>query len=117
MVPYGAAAGIIALVMVWELYSLSLEAAGISGDSLLCILLYFRFAPRDVVIPLLMPAAYALNLHTRCRSSQVCRLDPVPVPILALFYKVRAAEEFRISRAAGGDCGRRYRTTCGLMTA
>lgn len=64
MVPWGAAAGIIALVMVWELYSLSLEAAAVCAALLLlCILLYFRFAPRDVVILLMMPAAFALNLH------------------------------------------------------
>lgn len=64
MLPPAYAAGIVALVMVWDLYSLSLEATAVCAALLLlCILLYFRFAPRDTMILLLMPIAYALNLH------------------------------------------------------
>ena len=64
MVPPGYAAAIVALVMVWDLYALSLEAAAICAALLLlCILLYFRFSPRDTIVMLLMPIAYACNLH------------------------------------------------------
>ena len=64
MFPPGYAAGIIALVMVWDLYRLSLEATAICAALLLlCILLYFRFVPKDTMVLLLMPIAYALNLH------------------------------------------------------
>lgn len=109
MVPYGAAAGIIALVMVWELYSLSLEAAGIcAAILLLCILLYFRFAPRDVVILLLMPAAYALNLHYAVPVIAGLLFGPgaaVPVVFGLIFTRyVLLVEESlpEISRAAAG---------------
>ena len=64
MLPPGFAAGIIALVMVWDLYRLSLEATAICAALLLvCLLVYFRFSPRDVMVLLIMPVAYALNLH------------------------------------------------------
>lgn len=64
MFPPGYAAGIIALVMVWDLYRLSLEATAICAALLLlCVLLYFRFVPKDTMVLLLMPIAYALNLH------------------------------------------------------
>ncbi len=109
MVPYGAAAGIIALVMVWELYSLSLEAAGIcAAILLLCILLYFRFAPRDIVILLLMPAAYALNLNYAVPVIAGLLFGPgaaVPVVFGLIFTRyVLLVEESlpEISRAAAG---------------
>ncbi len=64
MLPPGYAAGIISLVMVWDLYRLSLEATAICAALLiLCILLYFRFVPKDIMVLLIMPIAYALNLH------------------------------------------------------
>lgn len=64
MLPPGYAAGIIALVMVWDLYKLSLEATAICvALLLLCILLYFRFVPRDIMVLLVIPIAYALNVH------------------------------------------------------
>ena len=50
--------------MVWDLYRLSLEATAICAALLLlCVLLYFRFVPKDTMVLLLMPIAYALNLH------------------------------------------------------
>lgn len=64
MLPPGYAAGILALVLVWDLYGLSLEATVICAALLLlCILLYFRFSPGDTMVLLAMPIAYALNLH------------------------------------------------------
>ena len=114
MVPYGAAAGIVSLVMLWELYSLSLEAAGVcAAILLLCILLYFRFAPRDVVILLLMPAAFALNLHYAVPAVAGLLFGPgaaVPVVFGLIFTRyVLLVEESlpEISRAAseGGRTG------------
>ena len=71
MVPPGYAAAIVALVMVWDLYALSLEAAAICAALLLlCILLYFRFSPRDTIVMLLMPIAYAwVSCTGRARQS------------------------------------------------
>ena len=64
MLPLGFSAGIIALVLVLNLYKLSLEAAAIGAAMILvCLLVYFRFSPRDTIILLLMPVAYAVNLH------------------------------------------------------
>lgn len=64
MLPLGYAAGIIALILVLNLYRLSLEAAAIGAALILvCLLVYFRFSPRDTIILLLMPVAYAVNLH------------------------------------------------------
>ena len=64
LIPTGYAAGVLALVMVWDLYGLSLEAVAIClALILICILVYFRFSPRDSMILLLMPVAYAVNLH------------------------------------------------------
>ena len=55
---------ILALVMVWDLYRLSLEATALCAVLiLLCILIYYRFSPGDSMILLLMPIAYAVNLH------------------------------------------------------
>ena len=64
LLPTGFSAGIIGLVLVWDLYRLSLEATAICAALILvCLLVYFRFSPRDTMILLLMPVAYALNLH------------------------------------------------------
>ena len=64
LLPTGFSAGIIGLVLVWDLYRLSLEATAICVALILvCLLVYFRFSPRDTMILLLMPVAYALNLH------------------------------------------------------
>lgn len=64
ILPASACAGILSLVMIWDLYSLSLEATAVCAALiLLCILIYFRFAPEDVVIMLLMPAACTFNLQ------------------------------------------------------
>ena len=64
LLPTGFSAGIIGLVLVWVLYRLSLEATAICAALILvCLLVYFRFSPRDTMILLLMPVAYALNLH------------------------------------------------------
>ncbi|MDO5131470.1 MAG: hypothetical protein Q4D81_00625 [Eubacteriales bacterium] len=64
MFPPGCTALIASLVMLWYLYRLSLEATAICAALLLlCLLLYFRFSPKDTMILLLMPVAYALNLH------------------------------------------------------
>ena len=64
LLPTGFSAGIIGLVLVWDLYRLSLEAPAICAALILvCLLVYFRFSPRDTMILLLMPVAYALNLH------------------------------------------------------
>lgn len=64
MLPPGFSAGILGLVLLLDLYKLSLEAAAIGAAIILvCLLVYFRFAPRDTMIMLLMPVAYALNLH------------------------------------------------------
>lgn len=64
MLPPGFSAAILALVMVWDLYRVSLEATAVCAALLmLCILLYFRFSPRDTIILLLMPIAYAVNMH------------------------------------------------------
>lgn len=64
ILPTSACAGILSLVMLWDMYSLSLEATAVCAALiLLCILIYFRFAPEDVVILLLMPAAYTFNLQ------------------------------------------------------
>lgn len=71
MLPPGFSAGIAGLVLIWDLYKLSLEATAICAALILvCLLVYFRFSPRDVMILLLMPVAYALKL-------------PYLVPILA----------------------------------
>ena len=62
--PAGFSAGIIGLVLVLDLYRLSLEATAICAAMILvCLLVYFRFSPRDIMILLLMPVAYAVNLH------------------------------------------------------
>ena len=64
LLPTGFSAGIIGLVLVWDLYRLSLEATAICAALILvCLLVYFRFSPRDTMNLLLMPVAYALNLH------------------------------------------------------
>ena len=64
LLPTGFSSGIIGLVLVWDLYRLSLEATAICAALILvCLLVYFRFSPRDTMILLLMPVAYALNLH------------------------------------------------------
>lgn len=64
MLPSGFTAAILALVMVWDLYRLSLEATALCAALvLLCILIYYRFSPRDSMILLLMPIAYAVNLQ------------------------------------------------------
>ncbi len=64
LLPTGFSAGIIGLVLVWDLYRLSLEATAICAALILvCLLVYFRFSPRDIMILLLMPVAYAVNLH------------------------------------------------------
>lgn len=64
MLPPGFTAAILALVMVWDLYRLSLEATALCAALILvCLLVYYRFAPRDSMILLLMPIAYAVNLH------------------------------------------------------
>lgn len=64
LLPASACAGILALVMVWDMYSLSLEATAVCAALiLLCILLYFRFSPEDVVLLILMPAACQINLQ------------------------------------------------------
>lgn len=64
MLPPGYSAGIIALILVLDLYKLSLVAAAIGAAMILvCLLVYFRFSPRDAIILLVMPAAYAVNLH------------------------------------------------------
>lgn len=63
MLPPGFSAGIAGLVLIWDLYKLSLEATAICAALILvCLLVYFRFSPRDVMILLLMPVAYALKL-------------------------------------------------------
>lgn len=64
MLPPGFSAGILGLVLLLDLYKLSLEAAAVGAAIILvCLLVYFRFTPRDTMILLLMPVAYALNLH------------------------------------------------------
>lgn len=64
MLPPGYSAGIIALILVLDLYKLSLVAAAIGAAMILvCLLVYFRFSPRDAIILLVMPVAYAVNLH------------------------------------------------------
>lgn len=64
MLPPGFSAGIIGLVLLWDLYKLSLVAAAVClALVLVCMLVYFRFSPRDTMIFLLMPLAYAVNLH------------------------------------------------------
>ncbi|MBQ6590112.1 MAG: hypothetical protein IJH93_00990 [Lachnospiraceae bacterium] len=64
MLPPGFAAAVISLVMVWDLYRLSLEATALCAALLLlCLLVYFRFSPPDTMVLLIMPIAYALNLH------------------------------------------------------
>lgn len=64
MLPDGFAAAVVAMVAGWDLYRLSLEAAALYAVLvLLCLLLYFRFSPKDVMVLLMMPIAYALNLH------------------------------------------------------
>ena len=60
----GYIAGVVGLVMVWDLYKLSLEATAIGAALILvCLLVYFRFSPRDTMILLLTPVAYVCNLH------------------------------------------------------
>ena len=64
MLPPGFSAGILGLVLLLDLYKLSLEVAAVGAAIILvCLLVYFRFTPRDTMILLLMPVAYALNLH------------------------------------------------------
>jgi hypothetical protein len=64
MLPPGFSAGIIGLILLLDLYKLSLEAAAVGAAMILvCLLVYFRFTPRDTMILLAMPVAYAVNLH------------------------------------------------------
>ena len=64
LLPPGACAAILALVMLYDMYRVSLEAAAICAALiLLCLLIYFRFTPEDATVLILMPAACALNLH------------------------------------------------------
>ena len=64
MLPSGFSAGIIGLVLLLDLYKLSLEATAIGAAIILvCLLVYFRFTPRDTMVLLAMPVAYAVNLH------------------------------------------------------
>lgn len=64
MLPPGFTAAAAALVMLADLYALSIEAAAVCAALILvCLLLYFRFSPRDVAVLLAMPIACALNVH------------------------------------------------------
>ena len=64
LVPPGFIAGIIMLVVLVHLYTLSLEVAAIAGVLfLLMYLLFFRFSPRDTMAVLLMPLAAVLNIQ------------------------------------------------------
>ena len=63
ILPYSAVAGILALLIIVHLYTLSLEAAGVAAILfILMFLLFFRFAPKDVVLILLTPVFAALHL-------------------------------------------------------
>ncbi len=56
LLPAGAVAGILAVMIVVHLYSLALEAALVGGILLLLLLLlYFRFTPGDTLLLLLYP--------------------------------------------------------------
>lgn len=64
LIPMGYVSAILAVVYVLELYALSLEAMFAGAVLVILIfLLYFRFSPRNSVMLLLVPVAYACNLH------------------------------------------------------
>lgn len=64
LIPMGYVSAILAVVYILELYALSFEAM-LAGAVLviLIFLLYFRFSPRNSVLLLLVPVAYACNMH------------------------------------------------------
>lgn len=64
LIPMGYVSAILAVVYVLELYALSLEAMFAGAVLVILIfLLYFRFSPKNSVMLLLVPVAYACNLH------------------------------------------------------
>lgn len=64
VLPWGFITGIMALIMLAHLYSLSVEALA-AGVLLLLVLLllYFAFSPRNILLFLLTPILYACHLH------------------------------------------------------
>lgn len=108
MLPPGFSAGILGLVLLLDLYKLSLEAAAVGAAIILvCLLVYFRFTPRDTMILLLMPVAYALNLHYLVPILAGLLFGPgaaVPVIFGLLFtrYVVLVEGNFSALAAPGG---------------
>ena len=106
MLPPGYSAAILGLVMVWDLYRLSLEATAICAALLmLCLLLYFRFAPRDSIVLLLMPVAYAVRLHYAVPVIAGLLFGPgaaVPIVFGLVFTKFVLLVEESLPALAGG---------------
>lgn len=64
LVPVNFIAAILIVVVLIQLYALSLEAMLVGGVLfLLMLLLYFRFSPRDTALILLLPLASLVNLQ------------------------------------------------------
>lgn len=64
LVPVNFIAAILIIVVLAQLYSLSIEAMLVGGVLfLLMLLLYFRFSPRDTALLLLLPLALIVNLQ------------------------------------------------------
>lgn len=106
MLPPGYSAVILGLVMVWDLYRLSIEATAICAALLmLCLLLYFRFSPRDSILLLLMPVAYAVRLHYAVPVIAGLLFGPgaaVPIVFGLVFTKFVLLVEESLPALAGG---------------
>lgn len=63
LLPVSLSVSIIGLIIVAQMYALSLETMAVAAALYaLILLLYFRFSPKDAIILLLLPVAYRLNL-------------------------------------------------------
>lgn len=109
MLPTGFSAGILGLVLLLDLYRLSLEAAAVGAAIVLvCLLVYFRFSPRDTMILLLMPVAYAVNLHYLVPVLAGLLFGPgaaVPVVFGLLFTRYVLLVEANLSTLASPEGG------------
>ena len=64
LMPMSMVAAVLALVILLHLYALSMEAAAVGAAIFLIVfLVFFRFAPHNAVILLLMPLACKMDLH------------------------------------------------------
>lgn len=109
MLPPGFSAGILGLVLLLDLYRLSIEAAAVGAAILVvCLLVYFRFTPRDTMVLLLMPIAYALNLHYLVPVLAGLLFGPgaaVPVVFGLLFTRYVLLVEGNLSTLAAPEGG------------